>query len=323
LDVTIDPLQLPPDQYLGDLLIRSPRLAAGVLKVPVDLKVRQGPLLPVLVIFAGIVVGRLVQQLNAPGVQLQIRQMTRLSMLRSGIHVIIDARASRYLGRRIETLRMRIEAATEPEEALAGEFVAIEEQVRSLYALQELQRDVATVSDPPLREELYALVRAARDGVISAEADAVAQAIREIEQKLAGAGTAPAPAMAPVVLRAIKEHAAAVAPPADPAIAAQVPQTADSRSARLLGRLADVLASLAGVRPISAELWWRVLQPVLFLVVLVVLVLAGLKALYVDSTGGATFGALGIYDYLGLFLWGLGAEVAQKSLQQLKLPTAP
>jgi hypothetical protein len=46
--------------------------------------------------------------------------------------------------------------------------------------------------------------------------------------------------------------------------------------------------------------------------------MVGLKTLYVDN--GASFGAEGLYDYLGLFMWGLSAEVAQSTLQNLRLP---
>ncbi len=46
--------------------------------------------------------------------------------------------------------------------------------------------------------------------------------------------------------------------------------------------------------------------------------LLGLQTLYVNS--GATFGVGGLYDYLGLFLWGVTADVAQRTL--LNLPAA-
>jgi hypothetical protein len=62
------------------------------------------------------------------------------------------------------------------------------------------------------------------------------------------------------------------------------------------------------------------LQPLLFLVLLALLMLVGLKYLYIDAPGGATFGSSGAYDHLGLFLWGLSADVAQRTLQQLTLP---
>lgn len=35
----------------------------------------------------------------------------------------------------------------------------------------------------------------------------------------------------------------------------------------------------------------------------------------------STFGSAGLYEYLGLFVWGLGAEAAQKTLTGLQLPS--
>jgi hypothetical protein len=54
----------------------------------------------------------------------------------------------------------------------------------------------------------------------------------------------------------------------------------------------------------------------LYLLLLLLLALVGMKTLYVDA--GTTFGSAGLYDYLGLLLWGLSADVAQRSLQQLQ-----
>jgi hypothetical protein len=67
------------------------------------------------------------------------------------------------------------------------------------------------------------------------------------------------------------------------------------------------------------KLKYRVLLPVLgpFLRLLLLLLLAllGLKELYVD--GGGDFGARPLYDYLALFFWGFGAEVATRSLDNI------
>jgi hypothetical protein len=76
-----------------------------------------------------------------------------------------------------------------------------------------------------------------------------------------------------------------------------------------------VLPALAGVEITStrsAVLYW---QPLLSLVLLGVLALIGLQTQYVNP--GATFGAGGITDYVGLFLWGISSDIAQKTLQSL------
>lgn len=77
-------------------------------------------------------------------------------------------------------------------------------------------------------------------------------------------------------------------------------------------------------RPVPALTWWQrlkyrvllpVLGPFLRLLLLFLLALLGLKELYVD--GGGDFGARPLYDYLALFFWGFGAEVATRSLDNI------
>ncbi len=80
------------------------------------------------------------------------------------------------------------------------------------------------------------------------------------------------------------------------------------------------LSALAGTGLISADVRFWVLRPLFFLLLLIFLVLIGLKTLYIDA--GTNFGPEGLYDYLGLVLWGMSADVVQRTLQNLQLPRA-
>ncbi len=80
--------------------------------------------------------------------------------------------------------------------------------------------------------------------------------------------------------------------------------------------LAIGLAKLSGVQTLNAEFRYWFIRPFLWLVLLVVLVLLGLQTLYVNA--GASFGVNGLYDYLGLFLWGLSADIANQGLRRLQ-----
>jgi len=64
-----------------------------------------------------------------------------------------------------------------------------------------------------------------------------------------------------------------------------------------------------------AELRYRVARPVLGGLLLLLLLLIGLETLYVQA--GTTFGAAGLYDYLGLVLWGFSSAVASSTFQSL------
>ncbi len=82
---------------------------------------------------------------------------------------------------------------------------------------------------------------------------------------------------------------------------------------------ASALAFLADHPLPDAALRYWFLRPTLALLLILLLLLIGLQTLYVNS--GAIFGSAGLYDYLGLFLWGFSADIAQRSLQNL--PQAP
>ncbi|MDJ0839104.1 MAG: hypothetical protein QNK37_21490 [Acidobacteriota bacterium] len=69
----------------------------------------------------------------------------------------------------------------------------------------------------------------------------------------------------------------------------------------------------------EARHWW--LRAVVWLLILVSSLLLGLHTLYVKD--GATFGAGGIYDYLGVFLWGVSSDLAQGALSTLTFPKRP
>jgi hypothetical protein len=82
-------------------------------------------------------------------------------------------------------------------------------------------------------------------------------------------------------------------------------------------RLKDWLVILSGLSDqIRAEATLWLVRPLLYLALLVGLLAVGIASLYVE--GGAAFGANPFADYLGLALWGLSADVASRSLSNLK-----
>jgi hypothetical protein len=78
--------------------------------------------------------------------------------------------------------------------------------------------------------------------------------------------------------------------------------------------LAGLLGFLAGEYVQSAKVKYWLFRPLLFVTLLIVLVAIGLQTLYANNP---SFGSAGLYDYLGIILWGLGADVAQATLQSL------
>ena len=59
------------------------------------------------------------------------------------------------------------------------------------------------------------------------------------------------------------------------------------------------------------------MKDLLFVALLVGLTVVGLYSLYVNNP---TFGSSRLFDYFGIAVWGLSADVAQRTLQGLQLP---
>jgi hypothetical protein len=120
---------------------------------------------------------------------------------------------------------------------------------------------------------------------------------------------------------AVAAHAAGKPADASSAAAEAAAQAAAeaSRARNNLKVRTRVLARLSGLH-VSTDDWLNgVARPLLFIVLLIILALLGLQTLYVNA--GSTFGAQGVYDYLGLFLWGLSADIAQRTLGNLPTVT--
>ncbi|MDY6902886.1 MAG: hypothetical protein SWZ49_33165, partial [Cyanobacteriota bacterium] len=78
--------------------------------------------------------------------------------------------------------------------------------------------------------------------------------------------------------------------------------------------LQESLIFLSGSKFRTQATYWFA-RPLFSLVLLFGLSTVGLRSLYVQK--GTTFGADPFSDYLGLFIWGLSADVASRSLSNL------
>ena len=174
-----------------------------------------------------------------------------------------------------------------------------------------LKEEASRLTDPNLRTRILAMIEDATVTLLNGDAARCTQLITEIEQSLRQAQT-----------DAI-DDATRVDNALDSALDAKVTgdeaaQVFNVPPAAQPGRPTRMLAWLAGSDLIGAGTRFFVLRPIFFLLLLFLLTLIGLKSLYVDN--GTNFGVGGIYDYLGLFLWGLSADVVQRTLQNVALP---
>lgn len=104
--------------------------------------------------------------------------------------------------------------------------------------------------------------------------------------------------------------------------AATVAADDDAQQARLqpprqAGRIERLLSFLAGTGTEGVGLYYQYLRPLMHFTVLLVLVIYGVWQHYSGGADAATFGAQGISQYAMLFLWGVSADIVNKTLQSI------
>ena len=314
ISLTIHRNRMPPDRYQGTLRFKV-KSSDDPVTVNVDLNVRDGPLWPVLIVLAGIIVGRLARGMETPEAQKQVKLLPRFYQARADADKVQNADAQTYVTKLIQDVKTKIEAAKETEEALSQALDKLQARIDLLVNLEELERQLAKLGLDALSAELKPKIQAARRALLDEKLEEAERLRGEIETRLRQAqqdGTmGPAKDFVEGLLNKFRAsgdklaEAEAAKPPARP-------------GGERWGWLAQLVAMLSGVQMLSAEVRYWLIRPLLFTILLVGLALLGLQTLYVNA--GSTFGAGGLYDYLGLFLWGLSADVAQRTLQSLQLP---
>ncbi len=101
------------------------------------------------------------------------------------------------------------------------------------------------------------------------------------------------------------------------AAAAESAQQAQLQPLRRPGPVERSLSLLAGTGTEGVGFYYHYLRPVMHFTVLLLLVLYGVWQHYSGGADAATFGTQGISQYAMLFLWGVSADIVNKTLQSI------
>jgi len=263
--------------------------------IMVTMTVRHGPLIALLLLLLGIVVGRLAQVVNSAQFQLQERQLDMLRTLQEAAASIRRSDSRFFLRREIDDINLKMRfgrASAEIDDALNKLAANIE----LLAQVDALQDEATKLTDANLLKKVQQLEKAAIKAVSLGKLDEAKNAVKDIEIVISdavGGG----------------EYSFATTIPVMP-LTLQSKTPAVRRSG-----LEQVLLVLSGVQPVDASFAiWRFVKPSLYLILLLSLALVGLYSLYVKN---ATFGSDLLFDYVGVFIWGMSADIAQRTLQNL------
>jgi hypothetical protein len=303
---------LSPDRYQG--LLRFTLAGADTpAEVKIDLDVRDGPFWPLVVILLGIIAGRLARGMETEAARLQLKLYPRYAQQKAAATAVQDPAGTAFLEKQLDAFKQKLDAGQDTEEALTQALEKLEAQIDFLASLEELERQLAGQSLDALKAELTPQIKGARQALLEGKNSEAERLRRQVETRLRQAqedGTMGR--AADIFNNLLKTFRAS----GDRLAATQALPPAERPGGARWGWLARLLAALAGGRIIKAEVRFWLLRPLFFLLLLALLALLGLQTLYINA--GATFGAAGLYDYLGLFLWGLTADVAQRTLQNVQ-----
>jgi hypothetical protein len=256
------------------------------------------------------------RDMQTPAAQKQVKLLPRWYTLAAQIEEITDQAARQALENDLQTARAQIDSVEETEEVAARFLESLAAKVAFLVDLQTIEEKLKSLPTS-VQNQAGPLIESARTFLLKGEAEQAEATRRQIKELMLQAGRDTMMGLSDDLEEAWRSMMAWLSRPALPS-PAQSQEAFDAATQRQSDPLRRFLAALSGLQLVSAGTRFWFFRHVLSVVLLVVLLLLGLQTLYIDA--GATFGAGGLYDYLGLFLWGITADVAQRTLLNLGSP---
>ncbi|UKO98587.1 hypothetical protein [Nostoc sp. UHCC 0870] len=309
---------IPPDRYTGAIYLTLSGQTQRLI-IPIDLKMRSGPMLPLMVLIFGVMLGRLFKYMQESGGNLT-RAITTVYRLKSRIRQELEHPEDQKILERMVSWVEQLIRWEKIDQAFA-EITAIEARLEALNKLrkievqlleingevnlskfaQELQRDIA-------KTRIFLAQK--NDAAAKKVMQAVMKGMAILNQKMGVNNSLMQnePFFSLELANAVNDSLIR----ADEVSPHDLPDQSNWEI-----RLQDFLILLSGVSDdvrIGATVW--LIRPFLSLTLLVGLSLVGLGSLYVDN--GLTFGSKPFSDYLGLILWGISADVASRNLSSLQ-----
>jgi hypothetical protein len=297
---------LLPDHYQGQYRVDLEGADSQTAEIGID--VRDGPLLPLAVLIAGVVIGRILLATNSAIAQSQMRLLDKYSDIARLLSQVQDPASRRALTISLENLRLDIRLMVRSEADIAADLTSISRLVVVAFKLDRLEPQIAGETDQKLKQQMQTELAAGRAAIAAPDVVGAESSLEKLLKLFTQSANGPQQNAAATV-RGLNMVAAAAAPPAG------VQPAATRRARSAIRAVGSVMTWLSGARP-PGEAWYHYGRPLVFTLLLAGLAFVGLYNSYLHN---ATFGSEGYFDYLSLFLWGISTDVAQKSLQQLTL----
>jgi hypothetical protein len=318
IPLTVNRSVIPPDRYTGAIYLTLSGQTQRLV-IPVDLKMRSGPILPLMVLIFGVTLGRLLKYMQESGGEIT-RAVKALYRLKSRIIKEVEHPEDQKILERMLDWVEQLIRWEKIDKALA-EIDAIESRLEALTKLRQIENQLMEVQEPShlgkialeLQRDIAKtrnLIAQKNDAAANKMMTAIMRNLSNLHQKMnvnqnlmqnqSFLSLELASSINDSLIRADKLT------PHD------LPQQSNWEI-----HVQDFLVLLSGVSDdvrIGVTVW--MIRPFLSLTLLIGLSLVGLGSLYVDN--GMTFGSKPFSDYLGLILWGISADVASRNLSSLQ-----
>jgi hypothetical protein len=299
LPIVIQNSKLLPDHYVGDVQLK---VATDVLlKIPLEVNVRTGPIMPFIILFVGILLGRLLKYMKDKGTP-QSDLLLKLYYLEGRINASpADRQLLQLMLESVKALiyEMQLDVAN-------TEMTAIENRWKLLSTLRDLERTLSPSASDARVKPIMDNIEDARNLIKNKQDQQASTLVVQIEKAVQNLSM-PAPPAAVAAFRLATAQAGTAR-----AVAAQTAQGIAETPKWYIFWLSTLTGITGGLRA-KFTLW--VIRPAIYLLLIFALMYVGLQQLYLKN---ATFGSDPLSDYFGLLVWAMSADVASRTLTSLK-----
>jgi hypothetical protein len=292
----------PPlaDHYTGSIALSSNNDL--ITKIPIDMNVRTGPVVPLLVLLIGILLGRLLKFMKERGTP---QSDLLLALYQMEARLAENAEDQRLLQPMLESVKAQI--YSEQLATAKAELDSIQNRWSLLNTLRGLENTIKDDAKDPRVVPILAAIADARIEIGLKQDQQAAAKVSSIQADIQALQQDP-PRGATVMYSLAHTQANTARAIAD---VVNSPQNGQQ-----IPRWVRVLSKLSGSsKAVRAELTLWIVRPLLYLILIVALCALGLQQLYLKNP---TFGADIFGDYFGLLVWALSSDVASRTLSGLK-----
>jgi hypothetical protein len=306
VSIMIDRSRIPPDHYTGAFYIRL-KDAPARIAIPADVSIREGPSIALMLLLLGVLIGLLYRFMQGPG-----RKLLNAYRLISRAAAAISNDAPYAFERRRWLSDLRTRVPMQPTEVAAG-IALIDSRVGHLTEVDGVFDKLYTIPKSTSQSQevgqIQNLLFDVRQSILADKQEKLWRAkLEDAQRRTATALKVHESDHPDVEMSQTEVYPSPVAQSGEPNSFGDSVGQGDSVSwAQKVVGFARRMMALPHLLSAARFL--------LYVVTVVGLVAVGMLTLYIQ--GGTAFGANPFGDYLGVLLWGIGADVAGRSLANL------